>query len=39
MRHLRALHAAAGSVVHVDRSGTAIIAPHHKPLHRMVSYL
>jgi len=26
-------------VVHVDRSGTAIIAPHHKPLHRMVSYL
>ena len=39
MRHRRALIATAGSVVHVDRSGVAIIAPHHKPLHRMVSYL
>lgn len=36
---LACLLATAGSVVRVDRSGNAIVAPHHKPLRRMVSYL
>ena len=31
----RALSATAGSMNHVDRSGVAVIAPLHKPLHNM----
>lgn len=36
---LACLLATAGSMVHVCRSGIAIVAPHYKPLRRMVSYL
>lgn len=31
----RALPATAGSMNRVDRSGVAVIAPLHKPLHNM----